>query len=318
MTTRRNMLAGAAGAIGALAAGSLARDAKAADGDPIILGGANTETGITTISSTGADSAVAIEAYSQLHGAFDVVNHSGDAVWGRSVNDLGVLGNSQTGTGIKGESISSGHGMHGVAHDAEHSGVFGESDIGDGVRGSSSAQSGDSIGVRGLGEMAGVGGFSNTGPDSIGVLGHSLGFVKPTAGTGVSGLGDKSGVTGFSTAGTGVQGVGPVGVAGRPSSGGTGVMATAADDGSGLALRAQGPTAFSLSGILSIGANAKSGIVSGVSLRSGSLVLATVQNDLGIPVDSAVPDVAGSTITVNLGKTVPAGKTAKVAWFVVN
>jgi len=31
-----------------------------------------------------------------------------------------------------------------------------------------------------------------------------------------------------------------------------------------------------------------------------------------------VPNVTGSKVTINLNKAVPAGKTAKVAWFVVN
>jgi len=30
------------------------------------------------------------------------------------------------------------------------------------------------------------------------------------------------------------------------------------------------------------------------------------------------PNVAGSSISINLTKAVPAGKTAQVAWFVVN
>jgi hypothetical protein len=55
-----------------------------------------------------------------------------------------------------------------------------------------------------------------------------------------------------------------------------------------------------------------------VSLRAGSLVLATVQNNAGVSVAYVVPNVSGSKITINLDKVVPVGKTAKVAWFVVN
>jgi hypothetical protein len=333
--------------------------ARAADGDPLILGAANSETGSTTITATGADSAITVDAQSQLHGALDVLNHRGDAVWGRSVNRLGVLGNSQSGTGVKGESISSSHGVHGIAHDAVSSGVFGENDAGDGIRGESTGagygvhgvahdassaglfgendagpgvsgtsfvKSAYGIGVRGGGWSVGVEGEAVATSDSIGVLGRSVALQSEDGGTGVQGEGDKTGVAGYSVLigvlghsffGTGVQGTGATGVLGRAESGGTGVVAAAAPDGSGVALSAQGPAAFALSGVIAIGSG-KSGTVSGVSLRPGSLVLATVQNDLGIAVESAVPDVAGSRITINLSKAVPAGKTARVAWFVVN
>jgi hypothetical protein len=121
-----------------------------------------------------------------------------------------------------------------------------------------------------------------------------------------------------------VIGLGQTGVHGKPLSGGTGVQADPADDGSGLALDATGPskfeawTKFALSGTASIPGSAKSVTVSSVSLRAASLVLATLQNDVGVSVDSAIPDVGGSKITINLNKSVPNGKTAKVAWFVVN
>ena len=55
-----------------------------------------------------------------------------------------------------------------------------------------------------------------------------------------------------------------------------------------------------------------------MSLRSTSLVLATVQNNAGVSVAYVVPNVSLSKITINLNKVVPSGKTAKVAWFVVN
>ena len=89
-------------------------------------------------------------------------------------------------------------------------------------------------------------------------------------------------------------------------------------DGTGLALDAIGPAQFSLSGLASIAAGAKSKTVTGVSLRPGSLVLATVQNNAGVSVAYVVPNVSLSKITINLDKVVPSGKTAKVGWFVVN
>ena len=64
---------------------------------------------------------------------------------------------------------------------------------------------------------------------------------------------------------------------------------------------------------------AKSASVPGVALTPASLVLGTLQNKLGgVMVASAVPNVAASSFTVNLNMAPAAGKTAVVAWFVVN
>jgi hypothetical protein len=367
--SRRDLLTKAAGALGVVTMGALARGgsaARAADGDPLILGAANSETGSTTITATGADSAITLDAQSTLHGAFDVLNHRGDAVWGRSVSGLGVLGNSTEETGVKGESDSV-SGVHGVAHAQGAAGVVGDSEHGAGVVGNAGignsvfdragvVGNGGDYGVIGTGSDVGVWGNSTTG---IGVAGDSRGTNTPGV-SGISATGDgvygesgssydgtpgtqngvhgvtkssndagvfgealASGATGVQgtnvqSTGTGVSGRGQTGVSGQPLAGGIGVLASAAQDGSGAALRAVGPTLFSLSGRLSIVANGKSGTVAGVSLRPESLVFATVQNDVGVGVESVVVDVAGSTITINLAKAVSAGKTARVAWFVVN
>jgi hypothetical protein len=54
-----------------------------------------------------------------------------------------------------------------------------------------------------------------------------------------------------------------------------------------------------------------------VALTSASLVLATLQQDrAGVWVRSAVPNIAGSSFTVHLNKTVTASTSA--SWFVVN
>jgi hypothetical protein len=91
-------------------------------------------------------------------------------------------------------------------------------------------------------------------------------------------------------------------VYGLATTGGTGVVASSAVDETGLALNAIGPTQFSLSGLASIAAGAKSKAITGVSLRSTSLVLATVQNNAGVSVAYVVPNVSGSKITINLDK----------------
>ena len=56
-----------------------------------------------------------------------------------------------------------------------------------------------------------------------------------------------------------------------------------------------------------------------VTLASTSLVLANLQNNLpGVYVEAVVPNVSGHSFEIVLSKAVPAGKTAKVAWFIVN
>ena len=57
--------------------------------------------------------------------------------------------------------------------------------------------------------------------------------------------------------------------------------------------------------------------MAGVPLRAGSPVLVTVQNKASVSVAYAQPNAAKSTITIVLNKAVPAGITARVAWFVV-
>jgi hypothetical protein len=170
-------------------------------------------------------------------------------------------------------------------------GVYGQS-------GSTAGATPDQSGVRGVSDANGY----------SGVYGEFLG-------TGVGAAVHGSNLTGT---GQGVVGVGAAGVEGLATSGGTGVAALSAFDGTGLALDAVGPAKFSLSGLASIAAGAKSKTVTGVSLRPGSLVLATVQNNAGVWVAYVVPNVSLSKITINLDKVVPSGKAAKVAWFVVN
>ena len=54
-----------------------------------------------------------------------------------------------------------------------------------------------------------------------------------------------------------------------------------------------------------------------MTLTGSSLILATLQqNQSGVWVQSAVPDVAGNSFTVHLNKAVTASTT--VAWFTVN
>jgi hypothetical protein len=127
------------------------------------------------------------------------------------------------------------------------------------------------------------------------VIGHNLG-----SGPGMVGYSDTTGI--------GVYGINH----------GAGVGVRAENTSSGAALQVSGPAVFSRSGLVSIAAGLKSATVTGVAMTATSLVLATVQNNAGASVANAVPTIPGTSLTITLNKAVPTGKTAKVAWFVVN
>jgi len=124
-------------------------------------------------------------------------------VHGISGSDIGVEGESTSGTGVKGTS-GSGVGVHGDS--MADNGVFGQSAMRIGVKGLSDSYvgvSGNSMsgwGVQGVSSSdRGVIGFSMS---SVGVHGQS------ETGTGVAGLSNKEvGVAGFSTDSFGIQGV---------------------------------------------------------------------------------------------------------------
>jgi hypothetical protein len=194
-------------------------------------------------------------------------------------SDPGLLGNSPSGVGVYGFGAP---GLEGVTSDAIAPAVFGN-------------QSGGGPGVKG----------QTDGEGSAGVWGDN------PSGAGVRGTSDYIGVHGHvnGAAGYGVYGV-------TTADGSIGVYADAGGT-NGTALDVNGPAAFSLSGVANIAAGANSKIVTGVSLRPGSLVLATVQNNIGVWVASAVPNASKSKFTIHLNAAVPTAETAKVAWFVV-
>src|SRR5262245_15632671 len=71
------------------------------------------------------------------------------------------------------------------------------------------------------------------------------------------------------------------------------------------ALKVEGKATFSRSGIATVPAGKRSIKKSGVPLSASSMVLATIQVDrVGIYVEAAVPNVAGSSFTIDLNKVV--------------
>jgi hypothetical protein len=185
--SRRRLLAGAAAGLGVLTAEALARPApaSAADGDPVILGQLNTETGGTSITNSTSGAT-----------AFDCTAiGSGNAVVGNSETGDGVQGFTNSGNGVTGESVS-GRGVYGQSGNTGSS--FGS--ISNGVHGVTDSATG--VGV--LGENAdggtAVGGISTT---SDGVGGTS------TSGTGAHGVSSTGiGVLGECPSGTGVRATG--------------------------------------------------------------------------------------------------------------
>ena len=122
MRSRRQILAGAAGALGAIAAESVVRApaAQAVQGSAIIAGQDNTETSATTITNTAGNALVAVAP-----------NDWG--VYGSTDTDVGVMGRASSadgtgtfgwspGTGVQG--FGSGIGVYGVCDKPTGAGIL--------------------------------------------------------------------------------------------------------------------------------------------------------------------------------------------------
>jgi len=218
---RRQVLreAGAAGAGLAVGLLSAASPAEAANGNPVLLGKANSATATTVVTTTKGNG---LQATAKANGASGV---SGvDASTG---GGYGVHGTSSAGTGVYG--TTSAAGQDGVigwdTSTGGGTGVFGRSNNGTGMFGVTYATG--QIGVQGLDNSSGSGG-------GFGVVGAS------TEGTGVSGTSeDGTGVSGTSTEGIGVTGVSDngTGISGSTSADGNyGVQGVDASSGGGYGL----------------------------------------------------------------------------------
>ena len=157
--SRRALLAGALGGIGAWAASAIGRASpvRAANGDPMLVGNAHTATAETKITNSTTIDTV-------LWGA----SSSGVGVSGTSSSNFGVYGSSTSYTGILGSS-STGIGVVGGSQATNQAGVLGRS-------------FGSSTGVYGASEggslpaakaKTGVYGYAAQGSASQGVWGHS-------------------------------------------------------------------------------------------------------------------------------------------------
>jgi hypothetical protein len=303
--SRREILAGAVGAIAVLGAEAITRPlaAQATQGMPIIAGQTNDETNTTIIQNKGiGDGVQAIGAAGAFAGGAGLTSFGGNpdglGVWG--------IGGDPNGIGVVGQSHGIGPGVRGSA---PGTGVGGFGDIG--VEGIATGDSPNRLGVRGRADtVSGGTGVIGLALDGSGVVG------KSQSGSGVYGVaGNYSGasasgaVVGDSTTKAGV--VGFTSAASRAAAEFTHVAGK-------TALKVTGLSVFSRSGKVAIKDTTKAATVTGVPLTASSLILATVQNSVGVWVASAVPNVPGSSFTINLNAAPGTGHTAQVAWFVVN
>jgi hypothetical protein len=183
--TRRQLLAGATGALAAvLAAETLGRPSPAAavDGNNVVLGAGNFEENHTDIRNT---------------------TFGDSALDGSASGGVGVQGLVDTGgSGVEGDSFDNGNGVAGLS--ASGRGVYGQSG------GTATSYGGISNGVHGITDSVG----------GVGVLGENV-----AGGTAVGGLATAGdGVGGTSASGNGVHGVSGaagIGVLAENSGGGT-------------------------------------------------------------------------------------------------
>jgi len=205
--SRRALLAGALGGIGAWAASAIGRASpvQAANGAIVHVGDELTGTSVTRLTNSA---------------------NANTVIWGESTQGVGVVGTSDASYGVYGTSNSS------IA-------VRGESNSGNGIWGTSASASqaaavgrsfGDSTGVLGVSgapppakAKTGVHGYANQDTNAVGVWGESgVGIgVRGVSGSNTALRGDNTSgfaVVGSSSTGVGVLGGGQTGVWGTSSS----------------------------------------------------------------------------------------------------
>ena len=193
-SSRRTVLAAAAGGIAAAVAGMLGRPSSVAavNGDAVLVGQTRYGSATTAI-DTSASPATAFMALSNAGAAVAASSESGYGVYAGSVSSYGVHAASDSSAGVFGTSVSGnglygssvlGIGVQGFAEAAGQTGVFGQCDQGYGVGGYSALGGGtrggteDGIGVEGYanGSGTGAGGYSvnGIGVEALSTMGLAL------------------------------------------------------------------------------------------------------------------------------------------------
>jgi len=321
--SRRALLAGAAGALGVIAAETVIKAAPAqagTDGD-VVLGADNPAPGFTTLDTTGVGSVGALGALSNTTTGVQPAAFVGNDGSGPGVTSFSYGGGegiyAQSGT-LEGtnKGVTS-TGAHGVSDASFGSGVWGENVGGGyGVSGNTT-----STGIGGKPAVNGTNGGSGPGVYGTSNGGAAL-YGLNTSGT--EGVYAQSGVTTGTTPGatrTGIHGVtnssdagavwgenlgGGDGVKGTSGSGSglhgqasalTGIGVLAENTGGGTALKVSGPSIFSRSGTVVIPSGAtKATVTPPGGLSSAALVLAVMQNVAGsVMVKAVVPNPGAGT-----------------------
>jgi hypothetical protein len=174
--SRRALLVGALGGLGAWAASVIGRASPVragVDGD-VVLGSESISSTTTRIDNFNSDANVFM-----AESAADLGFGGGTAIWGISDSNTGVQGNSSSGVGVQGNS-SSGVGVQG--NSTSQIGVVGLSTNSTGstfgVFGRSNSSAGAGVGGRGFANRTGVVGYSGGGtfpsaPAKTGVYGYA-------------------------------------------------------------------------------------------------------------------------------------------------
>jgi hypothetical protein len=293
--------------------------AVAIQSQPVLAGAQNTanfETLIVNENRVSLPTCLALNPY--LDSGLVACGYYGVQGLGSGANGAGVFGKNTglTGIGVHGVTGGTGSGVFGEAT-ANGVGVVAKSTNGTGVV----ATALNGSGVRATGGSYGVYGTTTTGTGVYGTTSTGTGVYGST-GTGTGVVGVNFGATGIGvngkTFGSGSAVYGEsinngVAVFGKSTNG----TALRGDSPNGTALQVNGKAKFSRSGVLTLAASASSITKTGVPLTAASYVLATLQtNTLGLFIQGAVPNPAGSSITIYFSKAAPIG--TRVAWFVVN
>jgi len=187
-TSRRALLAGALGGIGALAASAIGQTSPVRANDPndVVLGSTNTSGSNTTIQNTANDNSV-FAATSQAGGTAVIAgSNSGYGVFAYSTSSYGVVGQSNTGYAVRGWSQQS-VGVQGYSNATSAPAIIGTS-TGDftGVMGYSGAAAPPAARAK-----TGVYGYAKQDTGAKGVWGET------TTGHAVHGTSSSSGYAGY-------------------------------------------------------------------------------------------------------------------------
>jgi hypothetical protein len=316
--SRRALLAGALGGVGAWALASIGRaDPVRAEGQTMVVGGDYTDaTTLTTLTNSTNDTDVFL---ARSLGA-------GHAVYGRSASGTGVTGESTTGRGVQAT------GAIGVdAQSAAGFGVDGVTDTGVGVRGQAGSSGTGVIGVSSSGvgvHTSSSSGIALEAVSSSAIAAHARsGATDGPAAVGWS-SGAHTGLFGFSggnvtplpsaRAKTGVYGNSAIDSASRgvwgESTSGAGLYGAAT---SGYAIRGSGRLGFDkVSGVATLAAGSTSKTVSpGVNVTSSSFVLLTPKVKLGGRDLWFTTNATANTLTIHMSSS--RSSTTKVAWLLL-